>query len=95
MTLPKTDTAAVGVVEPVITGLTSLPPQGFDATRIWCAIVKLGGDLLAWMQTLALHDHPATIARTGRRIKLHLKNTALFAALAATGWTRLATHAPP
>ena len=93
-------------------GLTNLPLQGFDANRIWCAIVMLAGDLLAWMQTLALHDHPArrwepkrlrhrlltipaTIARTGRRIKLHLKNTAPFAALTLTGWTRLAIPAPP
>ncbi len=94
------------------TGLTNLPLQSFDANRIWCAIVMLAGDLLAWMQTLALHDHPArrwepkrlrhrvltipaTVARTGRRIKLHLKNAAPFADLAATGWTRLAALAPP
>ena len=93
-------------------GLTNLPLQGFDANRIWCAIVMLAGDLLAWMQTLALQDHrarrwepkrlrhrlltiPATIARTGRRIKLHLKNTAPFAELALTGWNRLAALAPP
>jgi len=94
------------------TGLTNLPLQGFDANRIWCAITMLAGDLLAWMQTLALHDHPArrwepkrlrhrvltipaTIAHTGRRIKLHLKDTAPFAALALTGWTRLIALAPP
>ena len=94
------------------TGLTNLPLQGFDANRIWCAIVMLAGDLLAWTQTLALHDHPArrwepkrlrhrvltipaTIAHTGRRIKLHLKNAAPFADLALTGWTRLIALAPP
>ena len=72
----------------------------------------LAGDLLAWMQTLALHDHrarrwepkrlrhrlltiPATLARTGRRVKLHLKDAAPFADLAATGWARLVTLAPP
>ncbi len=94
------------------TGLTNLPLQSFDANRIWCAIVMLAGDLLAWMQTLALHDHPArrwepkrlrhrvltipaTLAHTGRRITLHLKDAAPFADLAATGWTRLAAHAPP
>ncbi len=70
------------------------------------------GDLLAWMQTLALHDHPArqwepkrlrhrlltipaTLARTGRRVQLHLKDTAPFADLTCTGWTRLAALAPP
>lgn len=94
------------------TGLTNLPLQGFDANRIWCAIVMLAGDLLAWMQTLALHDHPArrwepkrlrhrllsipaTLARTGRRVKMHLKGAAPFADLAATGWTRLVALAPP
>ena len=94
------------------TGLANLPLQGFDSNRIWCAIVMLAGDLLAWMQTLALHDHPArrwepkrlrhrlltipaTLARTGRRVKLHLKNTAPFAGLACTGWTRLIALAPP
>jgi hypothetical protein len=94
------------------TGLANLPLQSFDANRIWCAIVMLTGDLLAWMQTLALHDHsarrwepkrlrhrlltiPATLARTGRRVQLHLKDTAPFADLACTGWTRLAALAPP
>jgi hypothetical protein len=94
------------------TGLANLPLQSFDANRIWCAIVMLAGDLLAWMGTLALHDHPArrwepkrlrhrlftipaTLARTGRRVQLHLKDAAPFADLALTGWTRLATSAPP
>lgn len=94
------------------TGLANLPLQGFDANRIWCAIVMLAGDLLAWMQTLALHDHPARrwepkrlrhrlltipaiLARTGRRMKLHLKDAAPFADLACTGWTRLVALAPP
>lgn len=41
------------------TGLRSMPLKGYDQNRIWCAIVALAGDLLAWMQTLALHSHPA------------------------------------
>jgi len=94
------------------TGLANLPLRSFDSNRIWCSIVMLAGDLLAWMQTLALHDHPArrwepkrlrhrlltipaTLARTGRRVQLHLKDTAPFADLACTGWTRLASLAPP
>ena len=94
------------------TGLANLPLQSFDSNRIWCAIVMLAGDLLAWMQTLALHGHrarrwepkrlrhrlltiPATLARTGRRVQLHLKDAAPFADLACTGWTRLAALAPP
>jgi Transposase DDE domain group 1 len=40
-------------------GLRNLPLHGFDANRIWLAVVALAADLTAWMQTLALHDHPA------------------------------------
>ncbi|MGB3186780.1 MAG: IS1380 family transposase [Ornithinimicrobium sp.] len=94
------------------TGLANLPLQSFDSNRIWCAIVMLAGDLLAWMQTLALAGHPArrwepkrlrhrlltipaALARTGRRVQLHLKDAAPFADLACAGWTRLAALAPP
>lgn len=41
------------------TGLRAMPLKGYDQNRIWCAIVALAGDLLAWMQMLALHGHPA------------------------------------
>jgi hypothetical protein len=41
------------------TGLTKLPPHGFDANRVWLAIVQLACDLMAWTQMLALPDHPA------------------------------------
>ncbi len=41
------------------TGLRNLPFHSFDANRIWCAIVELALDLTAWLQMLALHDHPA------------------------------------
>jgi len=41
------------------TGLTNLPLQSFNANRIWCAVVALAGEITAWMQMLALHDHPA------------------------------------
>ena len=40
-------------------GLTNLPLKGFDQNQICCAIVELAADLLAWMQMLALTDHPA------------------------------------
>jgi len=36
-----------------------MPLKGYDQNRIWCAVVALAGDLLAWMQMLALHGHPA------------------------------------
>jgi hypothetical protein len=41
------------------TGLTNLPLHDFDQNRIWCAIVGLAGELIAWMQLLALTDHEA------------------------------------
>lgn len=41
------------------TGLRNLPFHSFDANRIWLAVVALALDLTAWLQTIALHDHPA------------------------------------
>lgn len=41
------------------TGLRNLPFRSFDANRIWLAIVALALDLIAWCQTIALHDHRA------------------------------------
>ena len=40
-------------------GLANLPLHDFDSNQIWCALVALAGDLLAWMQTLALTGHAA------------------------------------
>jgi hypothetical protein len=40
-------------------GLTNLPLRDFAQNRIWCAIVGLAGELIAWMQLLALTDHQA------------------------------------
>ena len=40
-------------------GLRNLPLHGFDQNRIWCVIVELACELLAWTQMLALHDSPA------------------------------------
>jgi len=41
------------------TGLRNLPLHGFAQNRIWCAIVTLASDLLAWMGMLALTGHDA------------------------------------
>jgi hypothetical protein len=41
------------------TGLRNLPLHGYAANQIWCAIVTLASDLLAWMGMLALTDHDA------------------------------------
>ena len=40
-------------------GLRNLPLHGFDQNRIWCVIVELACELLAWTQMLALTDSPA------------------------------------
>jgi hypothetical protein len=41
------------------TGLANLPLHDFAQNEIWCAIVALAADLVAWMQTLALTGHDA------------------------------------
>jgi hypothetical protein len=41
------------------TGLANLPLHDFGQNQIWCAIVALACDLLAWMQTLTLTGHQA------------------------------------
>ena len=76
------------------TGLTNLPLHDFTQNQIWCAIVALACDLTAWMQTLALPDHPA------RRWEPKRLRTRLFtipATLARTGRRQLlhlAAHHP-
>lgn len=94
------------------TGLTNLPLHGFDANRIWCAIVALAVELTAWMQMLALHQHdarrwepkrlrlrlftiPATLARTGRRVMLHLTGRHPWADLIHLAVTNLRALAVP
>jgi Transposase DDE domain group 1 len=88
------------------TGLRAFPRFDFTQNQIWCAIVALAVEITAWMQMLALTDHPArrwepkrlrlrlftvpaTLARTGRRILLHLAAKAPWAELARLGITRL------
>ena len=41
------------------TGLRNLPLHGFAQNQIYCAIVALACDLLAWMGMLALTSHDA------------------------------------
>jgi Transposase DDE domain group 1 len=83
------------------TGLRNLPLHGFDQNQIWCEIVALACELLAWTQMLALTG-PARrwepkrlrlriftcagrIARGGRRLRLRLA--------ASWPWTRQITTA--
>ena len=53
------------------TGLDRFPLQGFDQNRIWCLIVALACDLLAFSQLLAMADAP-TRAWEPQTIRLRL-----------------------
>ena len=53
------------------TGLDRFPLQGFAQNRIWCLIVALACDLLAFSQLLAMADAPAR-AWEPRTIRLRL-----------------------
>jgi Transposase DDE domain group 1 len=68
------------------TGLTNLPLHDFAANQIWCAIVALAADLLAWMQTLALTGHDA---RRWEPKRLRLRLLTIPARHARTGRRRL------
>jgi hypothetical protein len=70
------------------TGLRNLPLHGYEQNQIWCEIVALACELLAWMQMLALtgtarrwepkrlrlrlFSVPGRIVRSGRRLRLRL-----------------------
>ncbi|MGH3862261.1 IS1380 family transposase, partial [Actinokineospora sp.] len=76
------------------TGLRNLPLHDFTQNQIWCAIVALASDLTAWMQTLALTQHPA---RRWEPKRLRLRLLAIAGRLTATGrriLLRLSAHAP-
>ena len=53
------------------TGLDRFPLQGFAANRVWCLIVALACDLLAFSQLLAMADAP-TRAWEPQTIRLRL-----------------------
>jgi hypothetical protein len=82
------------------TGLQNLPLHGFNQNQIWCAIVQLAGELTAWTQMLALHDHPARRWEPKRlrlrlfsiagRISRHARRTHLKLAAQAP-WAQLLT----
>ncbi len=63
------------------TGLRNLPLHGFAANQIWCAIVTLATDLLAWMGMLALTSHDA---RRWEPKRLRLRLFTIPAAIART-----------
>ena len=92
------------------TGLRNLPLHGYAQNQIWCEIVALACELLAWMAMLAL---PGTarrwepkrlrlrlfaaagrIVRGGRRLRLKLAARWPWAAEITTAITRLQALAP-
>ena len=75
-------------------GLANLPLRDFAQNQIWCAIVALAADLVAWMQTLALTAHEA---RRWEPKRLRLRLLSIAGRRAVTGrrrWLHLAAAAP-
>jgi Transposase DDE domain group 1 len=92
------------------TGLRNLPLHGYDQNQIWCEIVALACELLAWMQMLALPGaarrwEPRTlrlrlfsvagrIARGSRRLRLRLSARWPWATQITAAISRLQSLAP-
>jgi len=92
------------------TGLRNLPLQGFAQNQLWCEIVAMASELLAWMAMLAL-DGPARrwepkrlrlriftcagrIVRGSRRLRLRLAASWPWASQITGATTRLQALAP-
>ena len=92
------------------TGLRNLPLHVFNQNQIWCELVAMACELLAWMQMLAL-DGPARawepkrlrlrmfsaagrLVCSGRRLRLRLAATWPWASQLTTAITRLQAFAP-
>ncbi len=76
------------------TGMRTLPLHDFAQNQIWCAILALAGDLVAWMQILALSG---TVARKWEPKRLRMRLYTVPAATARSGRTtrlHLADKAP-
>lgn len=76
------------------TGLTNLPLHDFAQNQLWCALVALACELVAWLQTLALSEHSA---RRWEPKRLRLRLFTVPATLAHSGRRRLlhlADHHP-
>ena len=92
------------------TGLRNLPLQGFTQNQIWCEIVAMACELLAWMAMLALggparrwepkrlrlrlFSAAGRIARGGRRLRLRIAATWPWATQITAAITRLQAFAP-
>jgi len=92
------------------TGLRNLPLHGFAQNQLWCELVAMASELLAWTAMLAL-DGPARawepkrlrlrlfttagrLARGGRRIRLRLAATWPWAPQLTAAITRLQAYTP-
>jgi hypothetical protein len=92
------------------TGLRNLPLHGFAQNQIWCELVAMASELLAWMQMLAL-EGPARawepkrlrlrlfsaagrLVSGGRRLRLRLAATWPWAGQFTAAITRLQALAP-
>jgi hypothetical protein len=87
------------------TGLRNLPLKGFAQNQLWCEIVSLACELLAWTQMLALtgtarrwepkrlrlrlFSAAGRLARGGRRLRLRLAERWPWARQITTAVTRL------
>ena len=92
------------------TGLRNLPLHGYAQNQIWCEIVALACELLAWMQMLALTGTArrwepkrvrlrlftvaGRIVRGGRRLRLRIAATWPWATQITAAITRLHALAP-
>jgi hypothetical protein len=92
------------------TGLRNLPLHGFAQNQIWCEIVALACELLAWMQMLAFAGRArrweprrvrlriftcaGRIVRGGRRLRLRLAANRPWAADITAAHARLQALAP-
>jgi hypothetical protein len=92
------------------TGLRNLPLHGFTQNQIWCELVAMACELLAWTQILALHG-PARrwepkrlrlrlfsaagrIVSTGRQLRLRIARRWPWASQITQAISRLQTLAP-
>jgi hypothetical protein len=89
------------------TGLRNLPLKGFAQNQVWCEIVALACELMAWMQMLALDGKArrwepkrlrlrlfsaaGRLARGGRRLRLRIAQRWPWAADITAAITRLQT----
>jgi DDE family transposase len=92
------------------TGLRNLPLHGYAQNQIWCEIVALACELIAWMQMLALHaaarrwepkrlrlrifTAAARLVRGGRRLRLRLSARWPWATQITAAFSRLQALAP-